>query len=190
MASKYLVVEDNTKKLLDALQALPGASVLVGIPEAEAQRLPEPGEPQTMNNAALGYVHEFGSPANNIPARPFLIPAVRETRERVQHYLKQAAQFALGGDKLRMTKALHAAGMVAASKAKSIITAGIAPPLSDRTLQARARRKAGRGHRINKGAVAELEARAKGLAPSTVNAKPLIDTAQMLNSITYVVRGS
>lgn len=188
MVSKYMTMKDNLPKILESIKALPGMSVLVGIPEDKTDRTPEPGEKGPMTNAALGYIHEFGSPSQNIPARPSLIPAVRATKDRVVRYLRQAGEFATAGDKLRTRKAMMAAGQTVVSEVQKIITAGIPPPLADSTLKARARRRAGKGHRINKGAIAELESRAAGNVPSTEFAKPLIDTAQLLKSFTYVIR--
>jgi len=73
------------------------------------------------------------------------------------------------------------AGLAAQSSVRALISSGIGPALSEATLRNRARR--GR-----KGAKEELASRAAGQQPSTELAKPLIDTAQYRNSITYVLR--
>ena len=64
------VTRDRVSEVLSAVTKLVGREVLVGIPEDNTERVN--GDEAT--NAQLGYVHEFGSPAKNIPARPFLIP--------------------------------------------------------------------------------------------------------------------
>jgi hypothetical protein len=78
-------------------------------------------------------------------------------------------------------KGLHKVGLRVATSIKKKINEGVPPPLSEYTLRERARR--GR-----KGAKQELANRASGMAPSTQLAKPLIDTGELRNSITYVIR--
>lgn len=164
-----------------SIKKLPQEQVLVGIP---AEKAPRDGD--EMNNAAIGYIMEYGAPDANIPARPWLSSGIREAQPRIVNYLKQAAQGALNGRYDITDKAMNAAGLVAVSSIRRGIQKGIAPALADSTLRARARRKAGTGKRITKGAKAELAARAAGVAPSTDFAKPLIDTGSLLASITYV----
>ncbi|MCJ2023540.1 hypothetical protein, partial [Methylobacterium sp. J-067] len=48
--------------------------VLIGIP-AESMHPGEKGE-KPINNAALGYLFEYGQPEKNLPARPHLFPGV------------------------------------------------------------------------------------------------------------------
>ena len=177
---------DKFKRILAGVKALPGKDVLVGIPGEMADRNGDP--PGTPNNAVLGYVHEFGMPERNLPARPFLFPGIRHVQPRTASYLKQAGAAVLEGNPERAERALDAAGLIASTAAKNKISAGIPPPLAESTLRARARRKAGAGHRINLGAQDELNWRANGGTPGTTFAKPLIDTGQLLASITYVVR--
>ena len=174
------------KKIFKAMRSIPERDVLVGIPEENSGRSHELSQPIT--NAQLGYVHENGAPERNIPARPFLLPAIRETKDQVASYMRQAAAASLAGDEGKANRAMHAAGLLVSTAAKRNITQGIPPPLKSSTLRARARRKAGSGHRIGLGAQDELNARANGMAPSTQFAKPLIDSGQMLAAITYVVR--
>lgn len=180
MATGVRKVVDNTDSLLDALMALPKQEVLVGIPADKAPRTHEPGEPE-MNNAEIAYVQNFGSPALNIPAREFMAPGIRNVKDQITKRMKAAGAAALEGKKQAMAQQLNAAGMIASSSIKKKISEGPFQPLSDMTLRARARR--GR-----KGAKEELARRADGLPPSSEGAKPLIDTAQMQKSITYVVR--
>src|SRR5260364_404888 len=137
--------------------------VLVGIP-ADAPERQEEDEP---GNAALGYLHETGSPARNIPARPFLVPGVRSAQKRINRYFEQSASAALDGHMEQVDKALHRAGLAAQNAVRAKMTEGPVKPLAESTLQARARR----GH-----------------TPENANAKPLIDTGQLRKSITYVVR--
>lgn len=154
------IKRDHLARTLKALHALTGQDVLVGIPTTRTERK-EKGEP--VNNAEIGYWMEFGAPAANIPARPFLIPGVQAVRPQVNDRMRKAAQAALMGDLAGVERQLTGAGTTAASSVKNLINDGIAPELSARTLAAR---------------------RARGVTRT----KPLVDTAQLRNSITYVIR--
>jgi hypothetical protein len=172
---------DKLAAVVKSLNELTGKDVLVGIPDKTATRKVDDEGP--MNNATLGYIHEFGSPAANIPARPFLIPGIKDAGEDLDERLKKAAQAALDGNTSQVNAQMSMAGQEARDSVKAKINSGDFIPLADSTLRARARR--GR-----KGAIAELESRKQGNAPSTATAKPLIDSGQLRNSITYVVRGN
>lgn len=180
---------DKVGEIVKGINALVKRDVLVGIPDTTTERR-EDEDQGPMTNAALGYIHEFGSPDANIPARPFLIPGIREAQDQVTARLKKAADAALEGEPGKVTAQLNAAGIVASAEVKTRINSGDFEPLSDATLAARARRKVGGGVGVRKGAKLELASRAAGNAPSTEFAKPLIDTGQLRNSVTYVVRGS
>lgn len=175
--SRLKIKRDDVAKILRGISELTAKTVLVGIPESEAPR--DGTEP--VNNAALGYIHEHGSPANNIPARPFLIPGVQSAQEAVAAKLKGAAKAALDKKTEGVSKGLHAAGLAAQSAVRAKLNSGDFAPLSNATLRARARK--GR-----QGAVDELESRAAGNEPGTETAKPLVDTGQLRNSINYVIR--
>lgn len=177
MSGKQWVKTDKVNDVVKALGSLIKTDVLVGIPESETERESQ-DEP---NNATLAYIHEHGSPINNIPARPFLVPGVADAKGKYRPRLIKAAQLALEGKTKDALKQMEAAGIIAEQGAKTKINSGDFVPLADATVAARARR--GR-----KGAAAELERRASGLPAGTDLAKPLIDTGQLRNSITHVVR--
>lgn len=141
-----------------ALKELVKKQVLVGIPEGENRQ--ESGEP---SNAQLGYLHHMGSPANNIPARPWLLPAIAGAQTKISGHLKKAAESALDGDMSKADRHLHAAGMTAQNAAKAKLTNGPFRPLSKQRMQER-------------------------LAKGQANPKPLLDTMQMRNSVTYIVK--
>ncbi|ECE8106548.1 hypothetical protein N4H20_004660, partial [Salmonella enterica subsp. enterica serovar Newport] len=135
----------------------------------------------SFGNAGIGYINEYGSPAQNIPPRPHLVPGVKSVEDQTMPQLKAAAQAALDGNAAGAERALNRAGTVAARGVKNHIKAANFTPLADSTVEARARR--GR-----KGAKAELARRAAGESPGTTLAKPLYDTGKYLASITHVVR--
>lgn len=152
------ITKDNVESMLAAVKAMAAKRVLVGVPSAEASRRDDP-----INNATLAYIHENGSPARNIPARPFLKPGVAGAKDKLVSTLRVYAKQALT-DKSAIEKGLNAAGLVAQSAVKNRIRSSIGmKPLASGTLAAR-RRKGAKGE------------------------KPLIRTGQLLNSITYVVR--
>lgn len=158
--------KDATKVVLARIKALTKSEVLVGIPDANAARTDEEeaakkGEPIT--NAGLGYVHEFGLPERNIPARPFLFPGIKGVEGRLAKVLGNGVKKTLSGDAEAADTALTKAGLIAETAVKTKIDEGPFVPLSPVTL---AQRKA-------RGRTGE---------------KPLIDTAQMQRSVTHVVR--
>jgi hypothetical protein len=153
---------DNSAGLLKAIRKLEKSQVLVGIPAEKAPRDPEEGQ-GPINNAALGYIHNFGIPSANIPARPFMEPGIVDNKERITPYLEAAGRAALEGNAGGVQKNLTAAGIVAATGIKSKIDVGPFAPLKPSTIAARRRR-------------------------GRTGIKPLIDTGQLRNSITFVVR--
>lgn len=145
---------------MKSLHALTGRDVLVGIPSSATARK-EKGEP--MDNATLGYIHEFGAPRANIPARPFLIPGIENGKDAINKQLQAATVAALSGNADEVDRRLHAAGLTAQNYVRARINSGIPPALTDATLAARRRR-------------------------GRTGDKPLIDTGQLRNAITYVIR--
>lgn len=151
--------KDNSDRILRELRKIGMDEVLVGIPAETATRQ---GEPVT--NADLGYIHEFGAPAANIPARPFLVPGVKRALGAIIKQLKAGGTAAASGVPGAVDRALHSAGLTATTSVKEKVQDGPFAPLSDRTIKARQRR----------GRTGEM--------------KPLIDFGHMRNAVTYVIR--
>ena len=147
---------DRVPEIMGKINELAQTAVMVGIPASSAGRSGSP-----INNATLGYIHENGSPARNIPARPWLAPVVNRLKDRAQAALQQAADFTLGNEPEKGRQQLEALGLTAVAALKNNITSGGDPAFAPN-------------------------------APSTIARKgsdrPLIDTAQFLNSINYVIR--
>lgn len=158
MKSGLTVRSDSAQTILDALKTLTNKDVLVGIPESKDER--DDGD---IGNAAIGYINENGSPAQNIPPRPHLKPGVRSVEQDFMPHLKSAARKALEGDAEGAVTSLDRAGTVAANGVKRYITITGFTPLADATIANRLRR----GRTGN---------------------KPLIDTGEYRRSITHVVR--
>jgi hypothetical protein len=179
-----IMTRDRVGDIQASLRALMKKEVLVGIPAEDAQRR-EPGSNEPINNALIGYWMEYGVPSRNVPARPSLIPGVQSVSDKVAAQLVGAirALVAPQENQVDADGRLAAAGMVASSGVKNYINAGVGPALSEYTLKKRAARG-----RV--GAQQELDNRANipNYVPGLDLAKPLVDTAQFRNAITYVVR--
>lgn len=156
MQSGMQMITDALPDLLRRLAAVAQRDVLVGVPAGE-------GRDDGPTNAEIGYQNEFGSPANNIPARPHLLPGVAAVQDKVVAKLTQAADAAATGRPSDAERHLHAAGLLAQNSVRRTLTTTAYRPLSERTL---------------------AERRARG----RTGTKPLIDTGQYRRSITYVVR--
>ena len=174
---------DTLAGLRKSLEGLTRQEVLVGVPESTTTRKEDAGV-LPITNAVLAYIHDNGAPEANIPARPFMIPGMNDAKPPVTEALFRVAKKTLfGASPLDINKGLHRAGLEASTSIKRKIREGIPPPLADSTLRDRLRRAKGR-----KAEKLELELRAAGWTPSVDFVKPLIDTAGMLNSVTYVIR--
>jgi len=158
MKSGLSVRAGAAQSILDALKTLANKDVLVGIPESKDER--DDGD---IGNAAIGYINENGSPAQNIPPRPHLKLGVRSVEQDFIPHLKAAAQKALEGNVEGAVTSLDRAGTVAANGVKRYITITGFTPLADATVANRLRR----GRNGN---------------------KPLIDTGEYRRSITHIVR--
>src|SRR6185312_917842 len=133
MASRVIITKDRVNSVIGSITQLVGKQVLVGIPEAETTRQ-EIDESSHPTNALLGYVHEFGSPKRNIPARPFLVPGVHKSTPQVLPHLRGACTAALDGKPEIIDRELVAAGLIAEASAKREITTGNFVPLKPETV--------------------------------------------------------
>lgn len=163
MKTGCLVIYNGTPKLLKSLEELPKHTVLVGIPEDKSLRDPDPDQKEPFTNAAIGYVAEFGAPEANIPQRQWLQPSIKRASPAIVKYLRQAGRAVLDGKARVADAAMHAAGLTAQNAARAMVNTGEFQALAEATIKAR---------------------RARG----RTGTKPLVDTGQFRNSISYVVR--
>jgi hypothetical protein len=178
------VLEDNSDKVAAAIKRLANTTIMVGIPSDQEQPHYYEGGGQAkgtekrtdipVGNANLGYIHETGAPGANIPARPWLAIGVRNSQREWVAYMRRAGQLAFAGKMDDAQKAWHAAGQKAVEGAKSRIESNIPPPLSEVTVARRRQRSAGSTYRRQ--------------ATTADDTTALIDTAQMINSVAYIVR--
>jgi hypothetical protein len=154
-----MTVKDNFGKLDKSMRAMLKNEVLVGVPQDKSSRNDGSG----VNNATLAYIHNTGSPSQNIPPRPFMEPGVEAVREKIEKRMKRIGELALKGNLQAVSVGFEGLGAIVRDSIKNIINQGNFTPLAASTLEARRRR--GRKSK-----------------------KPLVDTGEMRNSINYVVR--
>lgn len=156
---KVTTVTDKTKLLRQAISTLTRRMVVVGYPEDKSVSREGGG----ITNASLAYIQDRGSPANNIPPRPFLQPGVDAVTLPIQKRLAQGARAALDGDESGVDKSLNQAGLTAQAGVRAYITNGAFTPLKPGTIKGRRR---------------------KGF----MGTKPLIVTGQLRNAVNYSLR--
>ena len=180
---------DRVAELIKTVTELTTSDVLVGIPKQNNNRRDSP-----VGNAMLARVHEYGSPAHNIPARPFLFPGVKKIRKEAIALMNEGAKEALKMERrVNVDAILTKVGILARNSVVRAITDPAPPftPLKPATIRARLRRTAAGRRKLK-----QLRARGQTLTDwaaetddeGTLNIRPLLDTLQMRTAITYVVR--
>lgn len=193
---KVKVTRDHLSEVLASIRTLAKTDVLVGVPADGSDKQgsgpigsnARPDAPIT--NAEIGYLNEFGSPAQNLPARPHLVPGVRAAQERIAGALGWGAKDALKGVPDGAVKSLHRAGLLAQMAVRTELTTGAFVPLSPKTIEQRYRQSGTKKRRKNEKKY--LDAVASGVSPAQAQTeagiKPLINTGGYRNSIAYVIR--
>lgn len=168
------------ERFFQAISRLANSRVLVGVPEANAERHEKGTGP---GNAALAYIHERGDPEHGIPARPFLAPGAAAAKPQVAAGLKRAAQLALSGKSPE--RGLAVAGSQAVSSVKKVFAHNSWSEVSDAGVASRIRRKEKlKGKKIKRRRPGKFK-KLVDKYPRPV--KPLVDSGQLRNSITYVI---
>jgi len=160
MSKPFLKISDFTKVVMDGVAALKSYETLVGIPQDEGPREEQGG----INNAALLFINNFGSPGQNIPPRPVMDIGIRGAQDEIADEMKNAAKAALSKGSKAVAMYYERAGIIASNSVKRTINdqIDIEGP-ADSTLRAR---------------------EARGFKGT----KSLVVTGQLRNAITYVVR--
>ena len=175
-----ITIKTNNSAIKEMTAGIADNTLLIGIPQSTNARDADDGNPIT--NAQILLINEFGSPAQNIPARPSLRPGVSAILPQAKIILAQAAKSEVAGKSGAMLKALNTVGLLAQNSVKGIIRARIPPDLAERTKRGRLERK---GAYQKAGQVGRANMMAKWLQG---NFTPLLDTGRLLNAITYVIR--
>jgi hypothetical protein len=179
MSDSVVIRINRSPDLASHIEALTNKQVLVGVTADKTQRQEGDG----VTNATIAYLQDNGSPINNIPARPFMLPGLAAAEEKIKRIFKTGAEQILRGEQQSAEPVLLKVGLVLQAAIRGKINEGIPPPLAERTLQERIA-----SGRATVGAQVELDRREQGLDPSTEFAKPLVHTGQLRNSITFVIR--
>lgn len=178
------ISSDQTKALNMVLKELDKASVYVGIPEENADR-----KDGGVNNAQLLMIHTKGSPVRGIPARPVLEPAIEadDNRLKISAGLLNAARQSFNGNKNGFITMLNNVGRLAQGICQRWFTdpRNGWPPNQAATVLAKIRKiKGKRGEKA-----AEEYKRRLAAGESMVGLDtPLIDTGEMRQAITYIVK--
>lgn len=186
------MTQDNLDAVLKSIAALVQQEVLVGVPDSTAGRKDD-GQP--ISNAEIGYIMETGSPANNVPARPHLVPGVEHVLPAVTKQLERGVGAALDGKVEKVDQQLHAAGMLAVSSVQLTIRNNIPPPLAPSTIANRYRQRGTKSQRKSEkdyAALIDAGAQAAGVSLAEIQSAagiiPLINSGEYVASIKYVVR--
>lgn len=150
------VKADTVRQFVRALKELEDLETLVGVPEEHDARDGSPA-----SNALIAYVQNFGCPAKNIPARPFMEPGIKDKEEEIVNELHRAGEAVFDG--VSPKQGLQRVGLIAQQGIQNKIASNIPPKLKKSTIKARRRR-------------------------GRTGTMTLQDTGQLRNAITYVVR--
>lgn len=157
---------NKREALKAALKRMKRTAVYVGIPaDSEQDKRPDKAP---ITNARLGYIHEFGSPAANIPARPFLRPGVQKAERNLRKTMKRAASAVLAEDEAGFQREMETVALKAETAVKDYMTSGEFAPLAPSTIKRR-------------------ESKIKKIGSEDMTIKPLIDTGNLRNAISGLV---
>jgi hypothetical protein len=147
--------KDNTKQLEATLARAKALRLNVGFPRSTAAR--NEGE---IDNPTLAAIHTNGSPARNIPARPFLVPGIESEEKKLVKILEDGLKQALKQNAPDLVDAAYErTGQAAVGAVQRYMVKGVFAPLKPATI------------------------RRKG------SSKPLIDTGQLRQAVSYEVSG-
>jgi hypothetical protein len=124
--------------------------------------------------AAVAAQNEYGNPNNNIPARPFLRPAIARDEKKWADIGKRGLKAVLAGKSTNQA-VLDLIGVTAVGDIQHSIALVFSPPLAPATIAARIARRSYTG--------------ALNATQSKTIAKPLIDTGHMQATVSYEING-
>jgi hypothetical protein len=183
--SRISVLCDEVDDVLKSLHALVGEQVIIGIPE-NSERSASGADIQ---NAMIAYVMEFGSPAQNIPARAFLVPGTRNALPKMVPLLKRAASFALNQNLDGARHQLELVGALGVGAVRAELFTGAFAPLQPATIAGRARAR-GEGRSRNEESYFAFVAGGvpAAVAQQLAGIQPLVNSGQLRDAIAYSVR--
>jgi hypothetical protein len=182
------ITKDSMRDVLQSIQHMVGQKVLIGVPAKTADR------EGPINNAGILYLMENGSPANNLPARPTLVPGVEAALPACTKLMKKGASAALDGHMAKAMTMLDEAGQKGRDGVKAMFSSNVPPPLSPSTIRSRKYARTAKGEKAHARAneTAYLSQVKGGMDPAAAqNASgivALMNTGELRNSISYEVR--
>lgn len=156
---------DKRRALQKALDRMKRTAIYVGIP---ADGDGDKRDDAPITNSELGYIHEYGSPAANIPARPFLKPGVQSAERTLKQRMRKAAEAAMSDDEDGFSDQMEKASLEAATAVQEYMRDGEFVELADSTVRERIRK-------------------IKKVGSTDMTIKPLIDTGSLRQAIKGVV---
>lgn len=164
------------KRIARNMKGIKGHLLTVGV-HADAKPYTE-GQSEPINQAQIYAVHEFGSRDGKVPERATMRPTVDANREKYQRYLESQLA-AIQDGKAPPKMVLGRLGAMVQADIKKAIVDLQTPPLADSTIEAKKRRA---GTTLAPGQdIKDVGGEDTG--------NPLVDTGQMLNSVTWKVEG-
>lgn len=117
------------------VRGLNSYAALVGIPSTAPRPVDrETKKPLAINMASLALIHERGSAANNIPARPFMKQTRQRAEGRFARLLRRLYKQVVDG-KVRPFDGLSKLGMAYEGEMKNIFTTGSFTPNKPATIK-------------------------------------------------------
>ena len=120
-----------TAKDLKAM--LKSKGVKVGLPASVGAKMHDESD---LSVAAIGAIHEFGSPARNIPERSFIRTTVQEEQNNIKKLFKKEAEKLMDGEQ-DVDGMLGIVGAYISAKIKKKITDIKTPPNAEATVEAK-----------------------------------------------------
>lgn len=179
-------VISNVDAMRRAVEVLTRVDVLVGVPATNGPRTTT----GRINNAALLYIHDHGAPEVGIPARPTMPPGIRDAQAATIARFREAGKAAIQGRGNAVMAQLHAVGLENAAAIKKRIDSNTAPPLSPRTVAQRYRQRSTATRRSSEDRYLDMVRNgvSPGDAQRAAGIVSLVNTGQMRNSVTHVLR--
>lgn len=160
---KVIERDKGFNRIRETFAKQPDVVVKVGIQGAEAKEN-HTGDfgagRRPLTNIEVGVIHEFGAPGASIPERSFIRAPAKANSKKYAETMKKVVKGALAG-LIDVGQGLELLGIQVEADMKSAMDKGISPPLKRR------------------------RAVPAGVKPG--KQVPLINTAQLRNSITHVV---
>jgi len=151
------VIDRGWKAIKRAVDMAGDKHAKVGVFSARGGGLDKDGKPGSGTVLEVAIIHEYGAPDAGIPQRSFIGGGISHGSSEIGKIQEKVAKAAFSG-KITFDVGLEAIGLKAQTEIKNYITQGNnLEPLSPKTIEA------------------------KG------SSRPLVDTGQLVNSITYEV---